>query len=43
MHFRYIDDILSTNKSQFGEYVDRIYSIKLEIIDTTDTARNWQW
>ena len=40
---RYIEDILSTNKSQFGEYVDRIYSIKLEIIDTTDTARNWQW
>jgi hypothetical protein len=35
--FRYIDDVLSLNNSRFGDFVDRIYPIKLEIKDTTDT------
>ena len=35
--FRYIDDVLSLNKSRLGDFVDRIYPIKLEIKDTTDT------
>jgi hypothetical protein len=34
--FRYIDDVLSLN-SRFGDFVDRIYPIELEIKDTTDT------
>jgi len=34
---RYIDDVLSLNNSRFGDFVDRIYSIELEIKDTTDT------
>jgi hypothetical protein len=34
---RYIDDVLSLNKSRFGDFVDRIYPIELEIKDTTDT------
>jgi hypothetical protein len=33
----YIDDVLSLNK--FGDFVDHIYPIELEIKDTTDTAR----
>ena len=37
--FRYIDDVLSLNNSRFGEFVDRIYPIELEIKDTTDTDR----
>ena len=36
--FRYIDDVLSLNNSRFGEFVDRIYPIELEIKDTTDTS-----
>ena len=36
--FRYIDDVLSLNNSKFGDYVDRIYPIELEIKDTTDTV-----
>jgi hypothetical protein len=36
---RYIDDVLSLNNSRFGEFVDRIYPIELEIKDTTDTDR----
>jgi hypothetical protein len=36
--FRYIDDVLSLNNSKFGNFVDRIYPIDLEIKDTTDTA-----
>jgi hypothetical protein len=32
-----IDDVLSLNTSRFGDFVDRIYPIKLEIKDTTDT------
>jgi hypothetical protein len=35
-HVRYIDDVLS----RFGDFVDRIYSIELEIKDTTDTDRS---
>ena len=35
--FRYIDDVLSLNNSRFGDFVDRIYSIELEINDTTYT------
>ena len=35
--FRYIDDVLSLNNSKFGNFVDRIYPIELEIKDTTDT------
>jgi hypothetical protein len=37
---RYIDDILSLNNSRFGDFVDRIYPIELEIKDTTDTDRS---
>ena len=29
--FRYIDDVLSLNNSKFGDYVERIYPIELEI------------
>jgi len=36
--FRYIDDVLSLNNSRFGDFVDRIYPIELEIKVTTDTA-----
>jgi hypothetical protein len=35
--FRYIDDVLSLNNFRFGDFVDRIYPIELEIKDTTDT------
>ena len=35
--FRYIDDVLLLNNSRFGDFVDRIYPIELEIKDTTDT------
>ena len=35
--FRYIDDLLSLNNSRFDDFVDRIYTIELEIKDTTDT------
>ena len=35
--FHYIDDVLSLNNSRFGDFVDRIYPIELEIKDTTDT------
>ena len=37
--FRYIDDVLSLNNYRFGDFVDRIYPIELEINDTTDTDR----
>ena len=33
--FRYIDDVLSLNNSRFGDFVDRIFPIQLEIKDTT--------
>ena len=38
--FRYIDDVLSLNNSRFGDFVDRIYPIELEIKDTTVTDRS---
>jgi hypothetical protein len=38
--FLYIDDILSFNNSKFADFVDRIYPIKLEIKDTTNTTRS---
>ena len=38
--FRYIDDVLSLINSKFGDYVDRIYPIELEIKDTTDTVKS---
>ena len=38
--FRYIDDGLSLNNSRFGDFVDRIYLIELEIKATTDTYRS---
>jgi hypothetical protein len=34
--FRYVDDGLSLNNSRFGDFVDCIYPIELEIKDTTD-------
>ena len=37
--FRYIDDFLSLNNSQFGDYVECIYPIELEIKNTTDTVK----
>ena len=37
---RYIDDVISLNNSRFGDFVDRIYPIELEIKDTTDTDRS---
>ena len=36
--FRYID-VLSLNNSRFGDFVDRIHPIQLEIKDTIDTDR----
>jgi hypothetical protein len=38
--FCYIDDVLSLNNSRFGDFVDCIYPIELEIKDTTDTDRS---
>ena len=38
--FRYIDDVLSLNNSRFGDFVDRIYPIELEIKDTIDIDRS---
>ena len=38
--FRYIDGVLSVNNHRFGDFVDRIYPIELEIKDTTDTDRS---
>ena len=38
--FRYIDDVPPLNNSRFGDFVDRIYPIELEIKDTTDTDRS---
>ena len=36
--FRYIDDVLSVNNCKFGDFIDHIYPIHLEINVTTDTA-----
>ena len=38
--FRFLDDVLSLNNSRFGDFVDPIYPIELEIKDTTDTDRS---
>ena len=38
--FRYKDDVLSLNNSKFGDQVERIYPIELEIKDTTDTVKS---
>jgi hypothetical protein len=38
--FRYSDDVLSLNNTRFGDFVDRVYPIELEIRDTTDTDRS---
>ena len=38
--FCYIDDVLSLTNSRFGDIVDRIYPIELEIKDTTNTDRS---
>jgi len=38
--FRYITAVFSVNNSKFGDFVDRIYPIELEIKDTTDTDRS---
>jgi hypothetical protein len=35
--FRYIDDVPSLTNSKFGDFVDRIYPIELEITDTIET------
>ena len=35
--FRYIDDVPSLNNTTFGDFVDHIYPIELEITDTIDT------
>ena len=35
--FSYIDDVLSLNNSRFGDFVDSIYPIELQIKDTKDT------
>ena len=35
--FRYTDDVLSLHNSWFGDFVDHIYRMALEIKDTTDT------
>ena len=34
---RLFDDVHSLNNSRFGDFIDRIYPIELEIKDTTDT------
>ena len=38
--FRYIDDVLSQKNSKFGDNVDLIYPIELEIKDTTKIERS---
>ena len=37
---RYIDDVLSLNNYIFGDFVNCIYPIELEIKDTADTDRS---
>ena len=34
--YGYIDDVLSINNPKFGDYIDIIYPVELEIKDTTD-------
>jgi hypothetical protein len=38
--FREHFDVLSLNNSRFGDFVDLVYPIELEIKDTTDTDRS---
>ena len=38
--FRYIDDVLWLNISQFGDYLHRIYPNSHEVNDATDTKRS---
>jgi hypothetical protein len=38
---RYIDDVLSIYNSRFGDFVDRIYPVELEIKDTTDRSASY--
>ena len=38
--FRYIDVVLSLNNSRFGDFVDHIYRIELEIKNTIATVRS---
>ena len=38
--FRYIDDVLSINNYRFGNFVDRIFPIVVEIKDVTDTDKS---
>jgi hypothetical protein len=40
MKYNYIDDVLSLNISRFGDFVNNIYPIELEITDTIDTDRS---
>ena len=37
--YGYTDYVLALNNSMFGDSVDHLYPIELEIKDTTDTAR----
>jgi hypothetical protein len=37
---RYLHDVITLNNSRFGEFVDRIYLIELEIKGTSDTYRS---
>ena len=38
--FRYIDDVISLNNFRFGDFVDRIYPIELELKYITNTDRS---
>ena len=38
--FCYIDDVRSLSNSKFGDHIDCIYPIDLEIKETTDTAKS---
>jgi hypothetical protein len=38
--FRSIDEVLSLNSSRFGDLIDHIYPIELEIKDTTYTYKS---
>jgi len=37
-----LEYVLSLNNSNFGDYVDSIYPIELEIKDTTDTHSTYR-
>jgi hypothetical protein len=37
--FRYLDDVLSLNNSQFGDYLHRIYPNEIQVKDTTDNQK----